>query len=166
MSLTSHLPQPASAVGVAQPTSPRRGEVWRAAAALAILLATPAAAQADLRFCNMTPSRIGIALGLTDGQEWITEGWWNLKPNACETLVQGDLASRYYYVHAVDYDRGGEWGGKVFMCTRDREFTIRGTENCLSRGFDRAGFFEVDTGEQKSWTIQLTDTGQANAAPR
>ena len=62
-----------------------------------------------------------------------------------------------YYVHAVDYDKGGEWTGKSVMCVRNKEFTIRGIEDCLARGYDRAGFFEVDTGEQKSWTIQLTD---------
>ena len=46
------------------------------------------------------------------------------------------------------------------MCTRDKEFTIRGTEDCLARGFDRTGFFEVDTGEQRSWTVQLTETAE------
>ena len=51
------------------------------------------------------------------------------------------------------------------MCVRNKEFTIHGIEDCLARGFDRAGFFEVDTGEQKSWTIQLTD-GAAGAQPR
>jgi hypothetical protein len=49
------------------------------------------------------------------------------------------------------------------MCTREKEFTIRGTEDCLARGYDRTGFFEVDTGEQPSWTVQLTDT--ADQAP-
>ena len=44
------------------------------------------------------------------------------------------------------------------------EFTIRGIEDCLARGYERAGYFEVDTGEQKSWTIQLTDN--TGAAPR
>ena len=47
------------------------------------------------------------------------------------------------------------------MCTREREFTIRGTEDCLARGFDRSGFFEIDTGEQQSWTIQLNETNRA-----
>jgi hypothetical protein len=46
------------------------------------------------------------------------------------------------------------------MCTRDKEFTIRGIEDCLARGYDRNGFFEVDTGEQRSWTVQLTDTAE------
>jgi hypothetical protein len=46
------------------------------------------------------------------------------------------------------------------MCSRDKEFTIRGTEDCLARGYDRTGYFEVDTGEQRAWTVQLTETGE------
>ena len=51
------------------------------------------------------------------------------------------------------------------MCTRDKEFTIRGTGDCLARGFDRTGFFEVDTGEQQTWTVQLTETGETAQRP-
>ena len=139
----------------------------RLAGALLLALAgsalTAGAARADLRMCNQTGSRIGISLGYRDPQGWITEGWWNLTPKVCETLLKGALAARYYYVFAVDYDRGGDWSGRSLMCTRDREFTIRGVEDCLARGYDRNGFFEVDTGEQKSWTIQLTDPGRPAA---
>ena len=125
----------------------------------AALALTPAPAFADFHLCNMTGSRIGLAVGYkgADGR-WTTEGWWNLAARTCETLLKGTLVARYYYVYAVDYDRGGEWSGHAFMCTRDKEFTIRGTEDCLARGFDRTGFFEVDTGEQRAWTVQLTDT--------
>jgi uncharacterized membrane protein len=123
-----------------------------------LLAASPA--KADLRLCNMTSSRVGIALGYRDAQGWVTEGWWNLTSRGCETLLKGQLGGRFYYIYAIDYDRGGEWSGRSFMCTREREFTIRGTEDCLARGFDRSGFFEVDTGEQKSWTIQLTETNR------
>lgn len=120
-------------------------------------------ARADLRMCNMTTSRVGISLGYRDAQGWMTEGWWNLNARGCETLLKGPLAARFYYIHALDYDRGGDWSGRSFMCTRDREFTIRGVEDCLARGFDRSGFFEVDTGEQKTWTIQLTDPTRPGA---
>ena len=70
--------------------------------------------------------------------------------------------ARYYYIYAVDYDRGGEWSGQAYMCSREKEFTIRATENCLARGYDRTGFFEVDTSEQRSWTVQLTDNAEQN----
>ena len=126
--------------------------------------ALPAAA--DFRLCNNTGSRVGVAVGYKDGDGWTTEGWWNLSARSCETLLRGTLVARYYYLYAVDYDRGGEWSGKAFMCTKDKEFTIRGGENCLARGFDRAGYFEVDTGEQRSWTVQLTEsTEQAPDRP-
>jgi len=126
------------------------------------LVAEPAAA--DFRLCNNTGSRVGIAIGYKENEGWTTEGWWNLSPRSCETLMRGPLVARYYYIYAVDYDRSGEWSGQAFMCTRDKEFTIKGTEDCLARGFDRTGFFEVDTGEQPSWTVQLTES--ADAAPQ
>jgi len=131
-------------------------------ALLLTALATPAAA--DFRLCNNTGSRVGIAIGYKDAEGWTTEGWWNLSARTCETLVKGQLVARYYYVFAVDYDRGGEWSGKAYMCTRDKEFTIKGIEDCLARGYDRTGFFEVDTSEQRSWTVQLTESGTEQPA--
>jgi uncharacterized membrane protein len=119
----------------------------------------PGPALADFHLCNNTGSRVGVAIGYKDGDGgWTTEGWWNLSARSCETLLKGTLVARYYYIYAIDYDRGGEWAGHAYMCTRDKEFTIRGTEDCLARGFDRTGFFEVDTGEQRAWTVQLTES--------
>ncbi|WFU71755.1 DUF1036 domain-containing protein [Bradyrhizobium sp. CB2312] len=128
------------------------------AVALLCLSASPAAA--DFRLCNNTSSRVGIALGYKDAEGWTTEGWWNISSRSCETLLRGTLVARYYYIYAIDYDRGGEWSGQAFMCSRDKEFTIRGTEDCLARGYDRTGYFEVDTGEQRAWTVQLTDANE------
>src|SRR5262249_11896198 len=114
---------------------------------------------------NNTGSRVGVALGYKDPEGWMTEGWWNISPRSCETLLRGGLVARFYYIYAVDYDRGGEWSGQAFMCTRDKEFTIRGTEDCLARGSDRTGYFEVDTGEQRSWTVQLTENAETGRTP-
>ncbi len=130
-------------------------------AAGAVLLACSAhPALADFRLCNNTGSRVGVAIGYKDAEGWTTEGWWNVGARSCETLLRGALIARYYYIYAVDYDRGGEWSGKAYMCSREKEFTIRGTENCLARGYDRTGYFEVDSKEQRSWTVQLTDTAE------
>ena len=131
-----------------------------------VLTALASAAAADFRLCNNTGSRVGVAVGYKDNDGWTTEGWWNLAARSCETLLRGGLVARFYYIYAIDYDRGGEWAGRAYMCTRDKEFTIRGIEDCLARGFERAGFFEVDTGEQRSWTVQLTNsTDQAPPRP-
>ena len=131
-----------------------------AAPALLFAFITALPAHADFRLCNNTGSRVGVAIGYKDAEGWTTEGWWNISARSCDTLLRGALVARYYYIYAVDYDRGGEWSGHAFMCSRDKEFTIRGTDNCLARGYDRTGFFEVDTGEQRSWTVQWTDTAE------
>lgn len=136
---------------------------WAGVSVALVLSAGPA--RADLRLCNQTESKVGVSLGYRDTQGWVTEGWWELKPKGCETLLSGSLAARFYYVFAVDYTRGGEWGGRALMCTRDSEFTIRGIEDCLARGYDRNGFYEIDTGEQKNWTIQLTEPERTPAKP-
>ncbi|MBL8883678.1 MAG: DUF1036 domain-containing protein [Hyphomicrobium sp.] len=135
------------------------GRVRRTAWALGLALCLPGAhdARADLKLCNSTSSRIGVAVGYQDNTGWATEGWWNIASQTCETLLKGPVPSRFVYVHAVDYDRGGEWGGKNEMCTADKSFAIRGVQDCAKRGYKRTGFFEVDTGEAKEWTIRLTD---------
>jgi uncharacterized membrane protein len=125
--------------------------------ALAAGLASASPALADIKLCNATPSRIGVSIGYQDVQGWATEGWWTISSQTCETLLRGTVPSQFIYVHAVDYDRGGEWAGSNFMCTDEKSFMIRGVDECSKRGFKRSGFFEVNTGDAKEWTVRLTD---------
>ena len=139
---------------------PRCIEATRAAGILlGAWLAGLTPAQADHRVCNTTGNRAGVAIGYQDGNTWVTEGWFNLRPGACEIILRGKLNSRYYYVFGHDYDRGGEWSGPNYLCTRDQEFSIRGPQDCFARGYERAGFVEIDTGEQADWTVELGDGG-------
>ena len=125
--------------------------------ALAVAAMAPTAALAQLKLCNTTNSRIGISIGYQAPDGWSTEGWWNVASQSCETLLKVSVPSRFIYIYAVDYDRGGEWAGSNVMCTAEKSFTIRGTDNCDTRGHAKSGFFEVDTGDAKEWTIRLTD---------
>jgi uncharacterized membrane protein len=150
---------------MSQTTFPKTAASVLTASAIVVLVlfASVRPAAADFRLCNNTASRIGLAVGYKDADGWTTEGWWNLPARTCETVLKGNLVARYYYVYAIDYDRGGEWMGQAYMCTRDKEFTIRGIGDCLARGYDRTGFFEVDTGEQRTWTVQLTESSEQPA---
>ncbi len=123
--------------------------------AVILVLLAPPQARADLRLCNRTGMEVGVAIGYNSKSGWISEGWWNLKAEACETLISGALDSRYYYVYAAARDYSAEWTGAAQLCTSRTKFSIKGTEDCLVRGYDRHGFFEIDTGEQTTWTVQL-----------
>ena len=146
----------------------KRGATRRPAAAVALGLALllPASvvpSAADLKVCNATAGRVGIALGYQDDKGWATEGWWNIAAQSCDTLLKGGVPSRFVYVYAVDYDRGGEWTGTNFMCTADKSFWIREIKDCERRGERRTGFFEVDTGAGKDWTVRLADPEDARS---
>jgi len=124
---------------------------------LSALAASAAPAMADLRVCNQSTNQVSIALGYRADKGWQSEGWWVAPPSKCAIVYQGDLHSRFFYLYVADDIGGGAWDGSVFMCTRDESFTIFGVEDCLARGYERTGFFEVDTQNRTDWTLQLTD---------
>lgn len=127
------------------------------------ILAATAPARAELRICNETANMVSVALGYRAERGWMSEGWWQAPPEDCRVLYQGDLQRRFYYLYAVDDIGGGAWDGDVFMCTRDETFTIFGVEDCLARGYERTGFFEIDTQNRTDWTLQLTESAGAPA---
>jgi len=122
-------------------------------------------AYADLKVCNQTADPVSLALGYRAERGWQSEGWWVAAPSQCATVFQGNLNSRFFYLFAADDIGGGAWDGSVYMCTRDDSFTIFGVEDCLARGYERTGFFEVDTQNKSDWTLQLTDPNANTAGP-
>ena len=134
---------------------------WRSslcAMALAGGLVAAPEARADFRVCNGTQNLVGVAIGYRSNEGWVSEGWWQISATSCATLIEGPLASRYYYVYAEDAAKGGRWGGKVDMCVAEDEFKIVDVKNCFTRGYLRMGFKEYDTGQQSSWMVQLSDS--------
>ena len=70
-----------------------------AASAAALVMAAPA--NAALKLCNKTESRIGAAVGYKDDNGWATEGWWTVAPGKCVSMLNNDLVARFYYVFAT-----------------------------------------------------------------
>ena len=117
-----------------------------------------------LKLCNKTSSRIGVVIGykVKNKKGWVTEGWWNVGANSCTDILKKKLSARYYYIHAEDYVRDGEWSGKAKMCVKNKSFTITGAEKkCTKRGSRKAGFFEIDTKNENSWTVNLTPVNKS-----
>jgi uncharacterized membrane protein len=142
------------------PATPHARSILAFAAILFLaVLSWGANAKADFRLCNDTKSLVGVALGYREDGNWVTEGWWQVPGETCASLIEGDLNSRFYYLYAEDADKGGQWRGDIFMCTADREFRVTGVEDCFARGYNRTGFFEIDTSTKESWMVRLTDQG-------
>ena len=98
----------------------------------------------------------------------IIEPWFPHKPDAelmqafhwlqigfCGTAYdapEGALPPEHHLI-------GANFGFALGM-VRDREFSIRGNQDCLARGYDRTGFFEINTGQQHSWTVEINDNSK------
>ena len=123
---------------------------------LAALSVSAGPAGAGFTVCNKSGHMAKVALGRFDGRSWGSEGWWTIGPSSCTKLIARPLDARYYYLYATD-SAAGTWDGSKNFCTGQSTFTIVGRGSCAARGFDRKGFFEVDTGQNPDWTQNLSD---------
>lgn len=114
------------------------------------------AAQADLTACNRTDAAQKLAIAYSDGHQWISEGWWGLKPGECKLVLPGPLAQRHYYYTLSD-DPGFVGEGHAF-CVTSQPFTLPGADgDCAAMGGEERPFAHVDTGTTaENFTFELT----------
>jgi uncharacterized membrane protein len=114
-------------------------------------------ALAGFSVCNKTGQQVRAAIGRFDGTNWTSEGWWTVKAGGCAALLTGPLQGRFYYLYATD-GAAGIWDGKTRFCVApEKRFKAVGRADCAKHGFDRRGFFEVDTGKKPDWTQTLSN---------
>ena len=130
-----------------------------ALAALAAGLALAGPARAELTICNNTAKPLSIAIGYKGDTNWVSEGWWNIAVDACQDVVDGDLTNRHYYYRDFNDRIAGEG---YYFCTKTDAFTIKGDAECAARGYERAEFAHLDTGDSPK-TFTLTINGAPSA---
>lgn len=138
----------------------REVDVGAGSTEFTVTLAADSAAAAPaedlgLRICNDSDAEQAVSIAYEGDEGWTSEGWWNVQPAACATVVAGALQKRYYYLRS-------EVDGKVFtegaygFCTTPKEYTIVGDKDCPARGYDAENFAEIDTGSSaKGYTYRI-----------
>jgi uncharacterized membrane protein len=135
----------------------RRAPLLFAATVLALTAGGAPSAWAGFNICNKSNLPVRAAIGRFDGTYWTSQGWWTIPPQKCAGLLIGPLDARYYYLYATD-GGAGTWEGRTHFCvTPSAKFLAPGRADCTRRGFDRRGFFEVDTGGAPDWTQTLSN---------
>lgn len=122
----------------------------------AILALSASPASAELRVCNKNYDDVYVAVGYARSGDWVSEGWYFIKSNECE-VVMDKVRNRYYYFYAEEANGNGVWEGEYSFCIQDEVFEISGSEDCKSRGYERSGFFEADTGDDTDYTVNLNE---------
>lgn len=114
-------------------------------------------ASADFAVCNQTFDMVNVAIGKSDIDVFVTDGWWTIGPNQCANVLTQPLSVRYVYVFAQDVFGNVILSGATRMCVAPDRFTIRGETDCIRRGYIEAPFHEVDTLRSERWTLFLTE---------
>jgi len=115
--------------------------------------------------CNRTNLTVVYAKALnlvskkerTKGTEYRfdTEGWFDLAPGNCKVLWPGELKYRFYLMYAGAKASNRKWtGDRHPICVRNGQFKITSIGLCATNKNHRM-FFEVDTGDNKSYTYDL-----------
>lgn len=122
------------------------------AASAVVILQDPA--RAEFTLCNKTDSQVITAVGFKEKGKWVSSGWWTLDPEECKVAIGGDLKNKYYYVHGHTVERNIVWEESHTFCVKyGQVFNSIPNSNC-SDGSEK--FFQVDTGESRSFTQNLT----------
>ncbi|MGE0423455.1 MAG: DUF1036 domain-containing protein [Reyranellaceae bacterium] len=113
--------------------------------------------------CNRSSVNIQVAKALNTGKKddqgrpiIKAQGWYNFAQGECKVLWPGKLGFRYYLLFGQNVSANKEWKGDLPICVSRSVFDIEQYGLCPPDKY-RKMFFQVDTGENESWTQNLRD---------
>lgn len=123
-------------------------------------------AQASLTICNKTPSSLSLSVAFETSQDLVSQGWWTLEPEQCQTTLPTPLDHQYYYHYAVSSALKVEWTGNFNFCTSDeQQFRIVGAQACEQRNYHTTGFRQIDVGTNKDYTLNIRSAAETTTPP-
>ena len=110
-------------------------------------------------YCNKTNSEVWSAIAEpTDGESYVSKGWWKLEPGDCAKIIKGQLTSDHYYVYGAIEEAGGEkdiTGGDKSFCVNAVMFSASNNTPCADQELDEATFRRVEIGGSPSATFEF-----------
>ena len=112
-------------------------------------------------YCNKTGEDVWSAIGFPgDGDSYVSQGWWQLRPGQCVKVIKGELMHDHYYVFGVV--GGGEdaperilAGGDKELCVNDVIFNTTDDATCADQDLNAAMFKRVEIGTSPAATYDF-----------
>jgi uncharacterized membrane protein len=121
--------------------------------------ALKATAPAGYSICNDTQQPVWAALGLHNGNQWVSRGWWNIAAGSCARAITAPLATDKVYLLVERHKQKSPVTGNAKFCVTDIEFDITGRERCKDRGLREAGFAETRTKGVAGYAAHVSEAG-------
>jgi uncharacterized membrane protein len=121
--------------------------------------AMKATAPAGYSVCNDGDADIWAALGLKQGNDWLSRGWWRVAPGACAKAITEALSADKIWLLAEG--QGHRWlvGGPDKFCVTDVEFETHGRDKCQAHGLTEVGFAATATKGLSGYAAHIGNNG-------
>ncbi len=111
--------------------------------------------------CNRSSYGIWAAIGIPDGQNVTTKGWYEVKPAQCIKPIAERLSTSAIYLYAETEDSAQKklyWHGNDKLCANDVMFSLTGPPGeCDDKTLVPVGFMRVDTQGRERWSFDLKE---------
>ena len=115
--------------------------------------------EAGYSICNEGDSDIWAALGLKEGADFVSRGWWQIGAGACSVAINTALTRDAVYLFASKVGNNHLVTGPASFCVSNTQFDIKGRDRCTERGLSAAGFAATNQKGGKSFVARIGNKG-------
>ncbi len=121
-------------------------------------------APAGYSVCNDSNADIWAALGLKQGNDFLSRGWWKVAPGACARAIVAPLATDTIWLQIQGAGHKVLVGGPEKFCSTDVEFENHDRGKCKMHGLSETGFAATNTKGVTGYAAHIGNNGLLPAA--
>ena len=121
--------------------------------------ALKSAAPMGYSICNDGSGAIYAAIGMPEGGELVSRGWWKVEPRGCARVLTQPLSFDKMFLLAQSHNNPHLVGGPEKFCIADIEYETSQRQNCAAKGLTEAGFAVTATKGLKGYAAHIGNNG-------
>jgi uncharacterized membrane protein len=121
--------------------------------------ALKSAAPMGYSICNDGGGDIYAAIGVQNGKDWVSRGWWKVAPAACARALTQPLAYDKVFLFVQDHNNKRLVTGPEKFCVADVEYETGQRQNCPSKGLTEAGVAMTRTKGTTGYAAHVGNSG-------
>jgi uncharacterized membrane protein len=123
------------------------------------IAALKSAAPMGYSICNDGASQIYAAIGMQNGTDLVSRGWWKVAPGSCAKALAQPLAYDKIYLLVEGHNNPRLVTGPEKFCIADVEYETPQRKDCAAKGLSEAGFAATVTKGLTGYAAHVGNSG-------
>ncbi len=121
--------------------------------------ALKSAAPMGYSICNDSSAEIYAAIGVQNGNDTESRGWWKVTPGGCAKALTQPLSTDRVFLFAQNHNNPRLVSGPEKFCVADIEYETSQRKDCSSKGLSEEGFAVTATGGLTGYAAHIGNSG-------